>query len=74
LPPTSVSLPKSDELIAVTGLPQIFVLSALKSASETERREAFERELLLLKKYRFRDIYPLSPALNERYEKTKKPR
>jgi len=45
--------------------------TVLKSASETERREAFERELLLLKKYRFRDIYPLSPALKEEYEKSK---
>ncbi len=48
--------------------------AVLKSASETERREAFERELLLSKKYRFRDIYPLSPALKEEYEKSKGPR
>jgi regulator of RNase E activity RraA len=43
----------------------------LKSASEAERREAYQRELLLSKKYRFRDVYPLSPALNEEYEKSK---
>jgi 4-hydroxy-4-methyl-2-oxoglutarate aldolase len=46
---------------------------ALKSARDTESREAFQRELLLLKRYRFRDIYPLSPALREEYEKRKKP-
>jgi regulator of RNase E activity RraA len=46
--------------------------SVIKSANETENREAFERELLLLKKYRFRDIYPLSPRLKEEYEKRKK--
>lgn len=48
--------------------------AVLKTASETEAREAFERELLLQRKYRFRDIYPLSPALREEYEKRKKPR
>jgi 4-hydroxy-4-methyl-2-oxoglutarate aldolase len=48
--------------------------TVLKTASEAERREAFQRELLLQKKYRFRDIYPLSPALNEEYEKTRKAR
>ena len=48
--------------------------TVLKTASETESREAYERELLLQKKYRFRDIYPLSPALKEAYEKGKKPR
>jgi 4-hydroxy-4-methyl-2-oxoglutarate aldolase len=46
--------------------------SVIKSATETESREAFERELLLLKKYRFRDVYPLSPKLKEEYEKRKK--
>lgn len=48
--------------------------SVLTTASETERREAYERVLLLQKKYRFRDIYPLSPALKEEYEKSQKPR
>jgi regulator of RNase E activity RraA len=48
--------------------------TVLTTATETERREAFEHELLLQKKYRFRDIYPLSPALKEEYEKTRKPR
>jgi regulator of RNase E activity RraA len=47
--------------------------TVIKSATETETREAFERELMLQKKYRFRDIYPLSPALREEYEKRKKP-
>jgi regulator of RNase E activity RraA len=46
----------------------------LTAATETERREAYERELLLQKKYRFRDIYPLSPALQEEYDKSRKPR
>ena len=40
----------------------------LTAATETERREAYERELLLQKKYRFRDIYPLSPARGVRQE------
>ena len=47
---------------------------ALTAATETERREAYEREVLLQKKYRFRDIYPLSPALREEYDKSRKPR
>jgi regulator of RNase E activity RraA len=54
--------------------PPEMIESVLKTATETEGREAYERELLLLKKYRFRDIYPLSPPLNEEYEKTRKPR
>src|SRR5207249_5998835 len=41
---------------------------AVTAATETERREAYERELLLQKKYRFRDIYPLSPARGVRQE------
>jgi len=43
----------------------------LKGAIETERREAYELRLLLQKRYRFRDIYPLSPALKDEYEKSK---
>lgn len=48
--------------------------AVLATARETERREAFEHDLLLQKKYRFRDVYPLAPALKEEYEKSKTPR
>jgi regulator of RNase E activity RraA len=47
--------------------------TVLKTAIETENREAYEREFLLQRKYRFRDIYPLAPMLKEAYEKGKKP-
>lgn len=48
--------------------------SVLKTATETQDREAYQRELLLQKKYRFRDVYPLAPSLREEYEKSRKGR
>lgn len=43
----------------------------LEYAAESEAREDFQRELLLAKRYRFRDIYPLSPPLVEEFERTR---
>jgi 4-hydroxy-4-methyl-2-oxoglutarate aldolase len=53
--------------------PADLVDGVLKAASETETVEAYERDLLIGKKYRFRDIYPLSPELRQEYEKNRKP-
>jgi regulator of RNase E activity RraA len=53
--------------------PPEMVETVLKAAGATETVEAYERELLLQKKYRFREVYPLSPTLRGEYEKTKKP-
>ena len=46
--------------------------TVVKTARETEDREAYERKIMLMKKYRFRDIYPLSPALRQQYDQEKK--
>ncbi len=42
----------------------------LEAVAEHEAQEDFQRELLLEKKYRFRDVYPLSPPLREEFERT----
>ena len=43
----------------------------LEYAAESAAREAFQLELLLDKRYRFRDVYPLSPELVEEFERTR---
>jgi regulator of RNase E activity RraA len=43
----------------------------LEYAARSEAREKFQLELLLDKRYRFRDIYPLSPPLAEEFERTR---
>ncbi|MDA1094894.1 MAG: hypothetical protein O3A25_16710 [Acidobacteria bacterium] len=42
--------------------------SVLDAASARDALEAHERELLRSQMHRFRDVYPLSPELRERYE------
>ena len=42
----------------------------LEAVAEHEAQEDFQRELLLQKKYRFGDVYPLSPPLREEFERT----
>jgi regulator of RNase E activity RraA len=42
--------------------------SVLDAASARDALEAYERELLRSQMHRFRDVYPLSPELRERYE------
>ena len=41
----------------------------LAYAASSEAREKFQLELLLEKRYRFRDVYPLSPPLMEEFER-----
>ena len=41
----------------------------LEYAAESSAREGFQLELLLDKRYRFRDVYPLSPELMEEFER-----
>ena len=43
----------------------------LEYAAESAAREEFQLRLLLDKRYRFRDVYPLSPALVEEFERTR---
>jgi len=44
----------------------------LEYAAETEAREAFQLQQLENKQYRFRDIYPLSPELQQEFERTQR--
>lgn len=41
----------------------------LEAAEEHEAEEEFQRELLMQRRYRFKDIYPLSPPLRAEYER-----
>ena len=43
----------------------------LEYAAQSDAREKFQLELLLEKRYRFRDVYPLSPELVEEFERTR---
>ena len=43
----------------------------LEYAALTEAREEFQLDLLLGRRYRFRDVYPLSPPLAEEFERTR---
>jgi len=43
----------------------------LEYAAESAAREEFQLELLLDRRYRFRDVYPLSPELMEEFERTR---
>ena len=44
----------------------------LEYAAESATREEFQLELLLGRRYRFRDVYPLSPELMEEFERTRR--
>lgn len=44
----------------------------LAAAEEHEAEEAFQLQLLLDKRYRFKDVYPLSPPLREEFERTRR--
>ena len=48
--------------------PPEILADVLEAAEEHEAQEDFQRELLLQKRYRFRDVYPLSPPLREEFE------
>ena len=44
----------------------------LEYAAESAAREEFQLELLFDRRYRFRDVYPLSPELMEEFERTRR--
>jgi regulator of RNase E activity RraA len=49
--------------------PPEILAEVLAAAEEHEAEEEFQRELLLQRRYRFKDVYPLSPALREEFER-----
>ncbi len=51
--------------------PPEILADVLEAVAEHEAQEDFQRELLLEKKYRFRDVYPLAPPLREEFERTR---
>ena len=80
--PPPISRPRSGGKRAVPGdivvgddggvffFPPELLDDVLEYAARSEARERFQLELLLSKRYRFRDIYPLSPELAEEFERT----
>ena len=53
--------------------PPEMVETVLQRASETKSVEAYERELMRSGQHRFCDVYPMSPALREEYERSRRP-
>lgn len=51
--------------------PPELIDAVIAGAGDTAVTEAYQRELLRSGAHRFRDVYPLSPALREAYEKEK---
>lgn len=51
--------------------PPEILADVLEAVEEHEAEENFQRELLLQRKYRFKDVYPLSPPLREEFERTR---
>ncbi len=51
--------------------PPELVDDVLEYAARSEARERFQLELLLERRYRFRDVYPLSPELQAEFERTR---
>ena len=68
-----VTVLPGDVVVADAGgalfFPPELVTSVLESAAERSAIEAYERELLRSQMHRFRDVYPLSPVLRERFER-----
>jgi 4-hydroxy-4-methyl-2-oxoglutarate aldolase len=51
--------------------PPELIGDVLEYAARSEAQEKFQLELLLDKRYRFHDVYPLSPQLMEEFERTR---
>ena len=68
----SVTVLPGDVVVADDGgalfFPPDLVPVVLESAASRDALEEYERELLRSRMYRFRDVYPLSPELREKYE------
>ena len=52
--------------------PPELVETVLRSATDREKIEEHERQLLQTGQYRFRDVYPLSPSLRQSYERSRR--
>jgi len=57
---------------AVVFFPPQLAGKIIEAAQRTVAQEDYERELVRQKKYRFRDVYPLSPELRKKYEAERK--
>ena len=69
---TTTVLPGDVVVADETGVlffPPALVPDVLRAAEEQAALEAHERELLRSGEHRFRDVYPLSPALRREYER-----
>ena len=56
---------------AVIFFPPRIADKVIELATETAEAEVYERQLAREKKYRFRDVYPMSPELRKKYEAEK---
>jgi regulator of RNase E activity RraA len=57
---------------AVLFFPQSIALEVIQRATAQAEQEEYERRLAREKKYRFRDVYPLSPELRKKFEEERK--
>jgi len=57
---------------AVLFFPPQLTAEVLKGAKRIVEQEEYERKLVRQKKYRFRDVYPLNPALHKKFEAERK--
>jgi len=57
---------------AVLFFPPELAAQVLQQATQITDQESYERELARQKKYRFRDVYPMSPELRKKYEAERK--
>jgi regulator of RNase E activity RraA len=57
---------------AVIFFPAALADAVIRRATAVKEQEDYERQLVREKKYKFRDVYPLSPQLREQYEKSRK--
>jgi len=57
---------------AVLFFPPQLAAQVIEQATRITDQESYERELARQKKYRFRDVYPMSPELRKKYEAERK--
>lgn len=57
---------------AVLFFPPELAAQVIQQATQITDQENYERELARQKKYRFRDVYPMSPELRKKYEADRK--
>ena len=54
---------------AVLFFPPHLTKKVIQEATKAMDKENYERALIRIKEHRFRDVYPLNPELQEKYEK-----